>query len=192
MRSLGLALLVAALLGAGVRAGETLSLEGGRLTMPAAVKGVLERAYPGFRPFSTSDYLPDIRSRYPFTARQAPFAVIADLNGDGREDLVVEGRDAKSQLLLAVLSMPGGLGVKTLEKGPRRDPASQTYEVGNGQTQRGLWVYLKRIPPGTLESGYEDEPLNLRHAAVERIYFMKAAVVLYYADGRFREYVTGD
>src|SRR5919197_5021041 len=55
--------------------------DGVQLHVPGATFRALQAAAPGFRPWRLSDYAPEVRSRYTFTMRQAPWAVIGDFDG---------------------------------------------------------------------------------------------------------------
>jgi len=51
--------------------------------------------------------------------REAPWAVIGDFNGDGVDDVVIDGYTATKELRIVVLSRSGGSQLLTLEAGAR-------------------------------------------------------------------------
>src|SRR5690349_10360162 len=71
------------------------------LVMPEALKAAIAAYDPTFVQWKESDFLPTVRKSYPYSGRQAPFAVVGDFNGDGRTDVIVQGHDKQSDVVLA-------------------------------------------------------------------------------------------
>jgi hypothetical protein len=141
-----------------------------------------------FVPFEDLEYRVDLLAQYPSDAHARPYAVIADFNGDGRQDVVVDGQSPTRVARIALLSDRSKFrAVLLLDQA--RDVAPT---VPQGTEQRT--VYLSYVAPGRIDSSpeLEDRALVLQHDAFEVGYWEKAAV-LYYWNGRaFAEYVTGD
>ncbi|HYB99750.1 MAG TPA: hypothetical protein VEC57_11530 [Candidatus Limnocylindrales bacterium] len=51
----------------------------------------IERAVPGFEVEALASYDADVQRYYRITGRQVPWAVVADFDGDGAQDVVVDG-----------------------------------------------------------------------------------------------------
>ena len=156
---------------------------------------LLEALPAGFRPWTVADYIPYVRSSYHYSARQLPFAVVADFNGDGQKDLIVDGRNGSNWLRLSLLS-PRYQPV-VLEKAPLRDPHTQTYEApgpdGKLRRQSGLWVYLEHLPPGRIERPVGDQPpLQLKQDGYQVVYLMKTTILYRYLNGKFEEIYNAD
>jgi len=146
---------------------------------------------PEFQIRKQADYLPSLLKQYLFSNRQLPYAVIGDFNGDGRKDVVLQGCDKTSDLLIAVLSSNSGPGVMEIMRSKRVDPQTEFYGMGD-HNEYGMWVYLTLVPRGVIASPFAKNPLKLSTDAFELNYFEKASV-LYYLDGpRFLKYITGD
>jgi hypothetical protein len=140
----------------------------------------------GFTPYADAQYRADLLSRYPADAHSRPYAVIADFNGDGRQDVVVDGESRGRIRRIVLLSGGSGFRALLLAEQPSRAGAG----LGKGQRT----VYLRYVARRRIDSTpeLEDSVLTLRHDAFEVGYWEEASV-LYYWDGRaFAEYVTGD
>lgn len=71
------------------------------LALPRRMVDAIQRALPGFEVETLDSYDADIQAGYRFTSRQAPWAVVADFDGDGVQDVVVDGHvDAVSRRLV--------------------------------------------------------------------------------------------
>jgi hypothetical protein len=146
---------------------------------------------PEFTVWSQRDYIPDITKGYPFSRKQAPFAVIGDFNGDRILDVVLQGHNKKEDLIICLMSDSRKLRVMEIERGPLTIPQRQSYDLGP-HTEYGQWIFLTFVAPGKIESPYEDNPLELKTDAFELNYFEKASVVYYFKRGQFHKYITGD
>jgi hypothetical protein len=163
----------------GLRADECPQFErtedGVRLHVPAATFRALQGAAPGFRPWSLSDYAPEVRSRYTFTMRQAPWAVIGDFDGDGWCDLVVDGRSKTDSYRLCAWGSAAGPRVVTL--GTRRLPP----------VLRPSSAALRYVPPGEVLERFRDKPVILFTDAFGEGASGDSTRVFYWKGGHFRE-----
>lgn len=124
--------------------------------------------------------------RYPWSDRQAPFAVIADLDGDGRDDVALLQKDAG-----------GGRAVVVLDTRPV--PAAHELHrwtnaaLGESTTTR---FYLVGYPAGRHVvpdlDGSGERTLQLPHGGVTLAYHGQAATTFHHANGRFERVTTGD
>jgi len=146
---------------------------------------------PDFQIRRQADYLPSLLKQYPFSNRQLPFAVIGDFNGDGRNDVVLQGHDKTNELLIAVLSSSSGPSVMEIMKSALVDPKTESYGMGD-HNEYGLWVYLTFVPRGMVDSPFSNRPLKLSTDAFELNYFEKASVLYYLSGWKFQKYVTSD
>lgn len=169
-----------------------LSYVQGRHTVELSPKmnAAIRRFDATFVPWLDEDYLPSIRKYYRYTERQSPFAVLGDVNGDGRIDAILDGRTTSSCVLLAVLSRGDGYRVHVIHSSEVTDIKTQ-YSSGTG-VEYGLDGFLTYCAPRRINSPYESLPLILRHDAFERVAWERASSVYYYRDGRFRTYTTSD
>ena len=146
---------------------------------------------PDFLIRRQTDYLPSLLKQYLSTNRQLPFAVIGDFNGDRRMDLVLQGHDKTSELLIAVLSSNSGPYVMEILRSKLVDPKTEFYGMGD-HNEYGLWTYLTFVPRGMVDSPFANQPLKLSTDAFQLNYFEKASVLYYLSGYKFQKYVTGD
>jgi len=113
-----------------------------------------------------------------------PWAMSGDFNGDDLSDWAGLLRDREGQLsLVVVYSLHHGYSHKIL--------------ASLGSDGDSLDSYVVLEPPGRLfgfplRGEHERPELDLANSAVHLFYFEKASVLYYWADGSFREFVTGD
>jgi hypothetical protein len=74
------------------------------LVMPSELTAALRDSVPDFRIAPDSAYGKALRGRYPYKEHAAPFALIADLNGDTREDVVFDGSEGEDRVVYLALS----------------------------------------------------------------------------------------
>lgn len=159
------------------------------LWLPPHLLATLRVVDSAFAPYEDAEYRPDLLGWYPADAHARPYAVIADFNGDGRQDVVLDGQSPSHIRRIVLLSGHSGFRALLLIDEPR-DARAQLVSPAAGQRT----VYLSYVAPGRIDSSpeLEDSALVLRHPAFEVGYWEQAGV-LYYWDGRkFAEYVTGD
>lgn len=151
------------------------------------------KAYnPAFQIRKQTDYIPSLVKGYRFSSRQALFAVVCDLNGDGKEDLVIDGHDDANNLLIAVVSSKSGPYVLEINKWqPLATPKDDYYGMGD-HVEYGLSDYLEFVPKGEINSPHEEHPLKLSTDAFELGIYEKGSAVFYLKDGKFQSYATSD
>lgn len=121
------------------------------LKLPAAVKKALAKFNPRFQPWKATDYAPEVRhgGHQEKLKNRAPFALVIDVNGDGKDDLILDGHDHQKSLLIGVVSKGAQYEVLILRESELVDP--QTLECQfDGNKQRGfayyLWLAEKKSP----------------------------------------------
>lgn len=155
------------------------------LWLPPDMLAALRAVDSAFAPYDDAEYRADLLSQYPADSHARPYAVIADFNGDGRRDVVMDGQNPRRAARIVLLSSRSGFQALLLAEQPQ---AAGT--LGRGQRT----VYLSYVAPGKIDSTpeLEDSVLTLRHEAFEVGYWEQAAVVYYWNGGAFAQYVTGD
>jgi len=89
---------------------------GAHLKISSSLNKALAAAAPGFHPWTMSDYTESARKSYKVTKAQAPWAVVADFDGDGFCDLVVDGRTKTDTYRLCAWGSSEGPRVMTLAR----------------------------------------------------------------------------
>jgi len=161
--------------------------EGPMLVLPSRMQEAVLTAVPRFRHTPLSDFHPDIVQFAPPTERSAPFAAIGDFNGDGRADVVVEGRDSRRSLLLVLLTEGDSVRVVRLKE--------RSVVLDQGMPRGEYLSLVKRgvIQADTIDGdGYEKVSVRLERDAFELVYWQKASVLHYWRNGRFVEWATSD
>jgi hypothetical protein len=158
------------------------------LWLPPDMLAAVRAIDSAFAPYDDAEYRADLLSQYPADAHARPYAVIADFNGDGQRDVVMDGQSPRRTGRIVLLSSRSGFQALLLAEQPQAAGTPAALRTG----QRT--VYLSYVAPGKIDSTpeLEDTVLTLRHDAFEVGYWEQAAV-LYYWNGRaFAQYVTGD
>jgi len=163
-----------------------------RLVLPAR----FEEALPAGESFTTltpTDFGPEILRgtggfTYPWSAREAPFAVIADFDGDGRRDLTVLQRSATHGRAAVVLDAEPRPRVAELRRWARADA---------GDTGARSAFYLRLHPAGTMRvpdfgGTGTDSTVTLAHEGVEVVAYGQAARTYWYDGGDFASIGTAD
>ena len=148
------------------------------LQVTPAIASAISAYAATFEPWRESDYDGMLRRTYKFSDREAPFAVIADFNGDGTPDVAIDGHTKTKAVVIAVVSTPGGYRVIEVAHGP-------------GGVPKIDYVDLVRAPHHFI-GAFEGHPLDLRHDAFEVVWYEKASTLFYWRRGRFVRYITGD
>ncbi|HUQ98068.1 MAG TPA: hypothetical protein VM166_01360 [Gemmatimonadaceae bacterium] len=152
------------------------------LHLPSAVYAALEKGAPDLRLWQPPEYVPESLIGYEPSARQAPFAVIGDFDGDGRLDVVIDGRTERDALRIALLQAAPGGQISFLEVWREAiDPSASSPQA--------LRV-LRHVPPGEV-SGPDADPLRLRHDAFE-VVNGDSATLFYFYHGQFVPFATAD
>jgi hypothetical protein len=157
------------------------------ITLPQKMQKALEEYNPNFKPWDISDYLPDVVHDYRFTSRQALSAVIGDFNSDRVTDVVMDGHNDHYNLLICILSDTSNYRIIEISKISYQNPKTIRYD-----DQFGIWNYLEFIGNQTLSSPFEPDPVKMQGDGIIVSAWRKASQVLYYKDGKFHSYVTGD
>jgi len=154
------------------------------ILLPDVMRAALKRYDPAFTPCPESHFMPSLLAHYDYTNRQAPFAAIGDFNGDGRQDVVVQGHTKEDFVTLVIFAGKSGAQVVELSRG------DQPNVIDPGD--EGHFMCLEFVPRGTHRSHWEPKPLVLTTDAFSIIGYEKAASICYYRNGRFNDYVTAD
>ena len=154
-----------------------------RLHLPPRLLDVLHAQQPGFETMRRADLAPDSRDGFPGAdeSRIAPFAVIADFDGDRRPDVAMLGRDREHRRIVVILDRAAG---------PRVHAMAEDY--GAEPDSLGVHQYLGLNGPG--DTFFEDEAghhIHLRNAAV-LVESEGASEIWYYVNGRFLHAAIGD
>jgi hypothetical protein len=148
------------------------------------MRAALRAVDSAFAPYDEAEYAPDLVAQYPVDWRARPYAVIADFNGDGQRDVVIDGQSPTQVARIALLSRDSDYQALVLEQRPRN----------LRQEARRRTVYLSYVAPGPIDSSpeLEDSAIVLQHDAFQVGYWEQAAVLYYWNGQAFAEYVTGD
>jgi hypothetical protein len=152
-----------------------------------AMRRVLDSYAPGFRPWRLEDYGREGMEAWAGDPANALFAVVGDFNGDGVPDVALDGHDRTHNYRFVILSSDSAtFTVRELTRKWRRSPREW-----NGQKKPDFFLPAR---PGLVRApeSLEPEPLRLETDAIHVVYDSQASVVLYWREGCFREYFTGD
>ncbi len=153
---------------------------GWEMRIPLTMRRALERAVPGFRPWTVADYAEDIRRDYCFTMRETPWAIAGDFDGDGACDLVIDGHDAARSCRVCVWGAPGEPRVLLLATA-RLDPKHPPLDSA-----------LQFYGPGRISTNFNDSTLVLFTDGFNDYVWEKAGVLYYWDKDHFAEFVTSD
>jgi hypothetical protein len=154
-----------------------------RLLLPPAMERLLQDSAPRFELWPWQHYDRDVHSVYVISHRTAPSAIIGDFNGDGVQDVVIEGHDWHRVLRLCVLSQNDDFTFIVLQSRPWNSTAVDPHNQIS---------YLSFRGPGRIGTNYNDEEMVLRTDAFEVITVDKAAVLYYWNGKTFVEFQTAD
>jgi hypothetical protein len=163
---------------------------------PRMTTAIADVGPEGFATLSPFDFVKEIVPgdttgggwRYPYDGRQAPFALVADFDGDGRDDVALLQRSNEGGRVAVVLD-------------PR--PAPRVFilrawtNAATGETAK-TGFYLTRFPAGRFKvpdyggSGDTSQVAELAHEGIQVSNYGKAATTYYWSDGQFRSVTTGD
>ena len=112
------------------------------LDLPGKMKKAIRKFNPGFRAWELKDYSPRIRDSYKKSGpRESPFALIVDANQDGSADVIIDGHDAKRDLLIGVVSDGGGYKVHLIRENELSNPAA-IENWNDKKKEKGLNYFL--------------------------------------------------
>jgi hypothetical protein len=172
---------IAAALTLGAKPGIIATRSGHQLVLTRAMLAALDRWNPSFTPWQDRDYQPLIIRFYKFSALNAPFATFGDFNGDGRADVVIDGKTATHTVSVALLSRGDAYVVHVLTQSALLDP------------NHGLWSFLTgRIRAGTEIRVIDGPSFKTDRDAFEREWWEKSTAAYVWEDGKFKEFLTGD
>ena len=148
------------------------------LVLPDAMATAIQRAVPGFRVETLASYDADIQKYYKCTSRQAPWAVVGDFDGDGVQDLVVDGYVGDRCHRLCVW-------------GATTDVDTILGQVGDRQG-RPFHSVLMYAPPGEQSTNFSDDVVFIFADAYVHYIFERAGSTWYWKDGRWNEFGSSD
>lgn len=74
------------------------------IPLPPGFKAILQERLPALRLWRNADYPAAALAGYPYSAGSFPYAVRADFNGDGAEDMVLSGHNGKAAVVVSLIS----------------------------------------------------------------------------------------
>jgi hypothetical protein len=140
------------------------------LYLPARIKRTLDSVAPGLRLIRAFKFRADVREAAAEEgggSAQALFAVVADFDGDGTQDVAVEGLSPVDSALVVIAILNTGSKPKALEIGRYRNVDADA--VG---------IYLSRPAPPAL-------------GAFEVVNYPDASTLYLYRNGKFEGVPTG-
>jgi hypothetical protein len=126
--------------------------------------------------------------RYPHDERQAPFALVADFDGDGRDDVALLQRSGSAGRVVVVFDRAEGPRVATVKEWSRMT-AGDTGKSG---------FYVSRFPAGAFKvpdfggSGDTARTVVLEHEGIEISNYGKTATTYWWTGEKFDSVTTGD
>ena len=125
---------------------------------------------------------------YPYDGRQAPFAVIGDFDGDGRDDVALLQRSLSSGRVAVVFDRAEGARVMTAKAW------SRTLAGDAGRSG----FYITRFPAGSFKvpdfggTGDTSSTVTLPHEGIEVSNYGKAATTYWWNGEAFESVTTAD
>ena len=164
---------------AGVQGPVVVEARGGfELVLPPEMSTAIQKAVPGFQTETLSSYYPDVQKYYRFTSRQTPWAAVGDFNGDGWQDVVLDGRARGRCYRLCVW---GG------------QPATvDTLSVKTCQDRGGSISVLMYVPPGMRHTNFGGDAIFIFTDAYDDYGWEKAGSTWYWKGGRWNEFFSSD
>ncbi len=139
---------------------------------------------PRLRVLNTKHFVPSLIKQYKYSSREAPWAVLADFTGDGKQDLAVLTYTGTTVVLLSAIA--DGKTYRISELARIRDGLKDTFEVAPGKTEEGVWNFLRLQPKGTLYSPIEQLEVVLKTEGVRFEYWKMSAEILFWDSGHLR------
>lgn len=161
-----------------------------RLVLTRLMDRALRQAHPQFRLWRRDEFLPRLLDFYQNTyPTKQPFAVVADFNGDGRNDAAVHGRTVKECFVSVILSEGGGYRVHDLSRIPFTEGVLDAG-MTDGKPERGVSTSLLVVPPGR-HNFVVGPPMVLKNAGVELSVFGSGAIMFYWDGQKFHDRDAG-
>jgi hypothetical protein len=174
-----------------------------QIELPPRMTQALARSDSGFVTLTPFDFVADIVPgdttsgawRYPYDGRQAPFAVIGDFDGDGRDDVALLQRATES----APFRADGRVVVVFDRASTPFAPTATSWNsrIAGGGVKCGF--YLTRFrkgpfkPPDWVGAGDTSHTINMPYEGIEVSNFGKTAMTFWWTpEGDFDEVRTAD
>jgi hypothetical protein len=148
-----------------------------RLVLPEPMATAIQRIVPGFEPEELDSYEVDIQKLYRFTCRQAPWAVVGDFDGDGAQDLIVEGHAQGRGYRLCVW---GATAVV------------DTLPVRSQRWEKPLRSVLMYAEPGEQYTNFSDDSLFIWADGYVDYFFEKGGWLMYWTEGGWVSWLNSD
>ena len=151
------------------------------LLLPPEMAAAVQRAVPGLQTETLLSYHADVQKYYPFTSRQAPWAVVGDFDGDGGQDVVLDGHAGDKCYRLCVWG--------------RARPEVDTLSVracADRAGGEGSISVLMYVPPGKRHTNFSDDFVFIFTDAYDDYGWEKAGSTWYWKDGRWNEFFSSD
>ncbi|MBK5294313.1 MAG: hypothetical protein JJE04_21855 [Acidobacteriia bacterium] len=158
------------------------------LKLPVTVREALTNFNSRFQHWEATDYALEVRhgGHQEKLKNRAPYALVTDVNGDGKDDLILDGHDHQRTLLIGVVSKGSQYRVSIIRESELVDP--QTLECQfDGKQQRGfayyLWLPEKKKPGSPIFSLAWPQQSN----ASGKLLNDGGTVDYYFKEGQFEE-----
>ena len=177
------------------------------LVLTAQMDSALRAFDPEFKLRRLSDYPPSMwrpgctwspecaRNLYRLKAREAPFAVVGDFNGDGILDAVMDGDNRQRGRRIVLLSNRQTFSVseiETLMRIPTDIESSRSNKGATRDWEDGLDEGLSWAKPDTYRTPYEPQALVLKTDGFIVSYFEKSSVLRYLRNGKWNTFILSD
>jgi hypothetical protein len=150
------------------------------LVLPEAMATAIQEAVPGFQPETMSSYDSDIQELYDCTSRQTPWAVVGDFDGDGLQDVIVDGHAGEPCYRLCAWGASAHVDTIFGKVGDRRRGGRPFHSV------------LMYAWPGEQRSGCSDSTVFIFCDGYVDDIFERAASTWYWQDGKWHGFVSSD
>jgi hypothetical protein len=167
------------LCGAGVRGPAIVKSNGQHeLVLPPEMTTAIQKAVPGFRTETLKAYHADVQKYYRFTSRQAPWAVVGDFDGDGLQDVILDGNANGRCYRLCVWG--------------RSKPVVDTLSTRPCHGRVDALGVLMFVPPGERGTNFSNDVVFIYTDAYDDYGWEKAGSTWYWKDGRWNEFFSSD
>jgi hypothetical protein len=167
-----------------------------QIELPPRMTMALAEDDTSFATLSPFDFVKDVSPgsnvdgawKYPHDDRQAPFALVADFDGDGKDDVALLQRSREAGRVVVVFDRADHPRVETVRTWSRMT-AGDTGKSG---------FYLTRFPAGPYHvpdfggSGDTSKVVTLAHEGIEVSNYGKTATTYWWTGEKFDSVTTGD